>query len=54
MTESDQQWAEQDSLERMAEFCLATGLAPSVYWGLTQDEYEAFVKVNKKRNKKGA
>lgn len=35
-----------------AEFCLATGIAPSEYDNLTQVEVEAFIKVFNKMNKK--
>lgn len=51
MTE-DQAEVDQLCLEEMAEFCLATGFPPEVYWNLTQDEYIAFVTVHNKNNKK--
>lgn len=50
----DQAELEQLELEQMAEFCLATGFPPAVYWDLTVDEYGAFVTAYNKRNKEGA
>ena len=35
----------------MAYFCMATGLTPDVYWGLTQIEIEAFIEAVKAQNK---
>lgn len=51
MTE-DQAEVHQLCLEEMAEFCLATGMSPSVFWGLTMEEYNAFLIVNARNNKK--
>jgi hypothetical protein len=33
----------------MARFCIATGLAPSVFWDLTLEEYEYFVRELNRR-----
>lgn len=38
--------------ERQAEFCLATGFPPDVFDQLTSEQYEAFLKVHNKNNKK--
>jgi hypothetical protein len=44
--------AREERAERMAEFCLKTGIAPSEYKKLTLAETRAFVKVANKLAKK--
>lgn len=53
----DQAEVEELELDQMAQFCLVTGLPPSVYWSLKVEEYEAIVRVHnrnqKEANKRG-
>jgi exonuclease I len=42
----------EDWLEDQAEFCLATGIAPSEYKNLTINEKAAFIKVHNRNNKR--
>jgi hypothetical protein len=37
----------------MAEFCVATGFTPKVFWELTLEEYGAIVTAVNRRNKNG-
>jgi hypothetical protein len=36
----------------MANFCLATGFTPDVYYGLTIQEYGAFIDAFEERNRR--
>lgn len=42
---------EEEELVRKAEFCLATGIAPSEYDAMTEDELAVFIEVY---NRKGS